>query len=133
MKWRWLVPWARYSEYWRQARKLLDPGFRPGAMMAYRPMLQKKTRTLLTRLLASPDEWEAHIERLVIFLLRSPTCLIIRQCFSLQGELILAITYGYEVKERHDRKLDAARQLAKLTSELALPGALLVNELPLRA
>lgn len=45
----------------------------------------------------------------------------------------MAITYGYEVKERYDRKLCAARQLTTLTSESSLPGALLVNELPLRA
>ncbi|KAI9448698.1 cytochrome P450 [Lactarius psammicola] len=112
MQYWWLVPFARYSDFWRQARKVLDPGFRPGALMAHRPMVQTKTRTFLTRLLASPDEWEAHIERL-------------------QGELIFSITYGYDIKERHDRKLDAARQLAKLTSESALPGALLVNEIPL--
>ncbi|KAH8994576.1 hypothetical protein EDB92DRAFT_290801 [Lactarius akahatsu] len=63
MKMRWLVPFARYSEFWCQARKLLDPSFRPGALMAYRPMLQTKMRTLLTRPRASPDEWETHIER----------------------------------------------------------------------
>lgn len=79
--------------------------------MVYRPMLQTKTHTLLTRLLASPAEWEAHIERL-------------------QGELVMGITYGYEVKEHYDRKLDAAKQRAKLATETALPGALLVNELP---
>ena len=66
MKWGWLVPLARYAEFWRHARKLLDPGFRPGALMAYRPMIQMKTRTFLTRLLASPGEWEAHIERFVV-------------------------------------------------------------------
>ncbi|KAH9039865.1 cytochrome P450 [Lactarius pseudohatsudake] len=106
MKMRWLVPFARYFEFWGQARKLLCPSFRPGALMAYRPMLQTKMRTLLTRPLASPDEWETHIERLV------PARRV------------------YEVKERHNPKLDAARQLAKLASEFSLPGALLVNELP---
>jgi hypothetical protein len=45
----------------------------------------------------------------------------------------MAITYGYEVKGDDDRKLYAARELATLISKSALPGALLVNELPLRA
>jgi cytochrome P450 len=61
------MPFARSAEFWRHARRLLDPGFRPGALMAYRPMIQTKTRTFLTRLLASPSEWEAHIERFVVF------------------------------------------------------------------
>ena len=65
MKGGWLVPFARYSEFWRHSRKLLDPGFKPGALMVYHPMIQMKTRTLLTWLLASPGEWEAHIERFV--------------------------------------------------------------------
>ncbi|KAF8266320.1 cytochrome P450 [Lactarius quietus] len=112
MKLWWLVPFARYADFWRHARKLLDPAFRPGPMKAYRPLIQSKTHTFLTRLLACPGEWEAHIERL-------------------QGELVMAITYGYEVKEGHDRKLYAARELSTLASESALPGALLVNELPL--
>ena len=64
---------------------------------------------------------------------KSPTRLSIRENFRLQGELVMAITYGYEVKGNHDRKLDAARELSTLTSKSALPGALLVNELPLRA
>ena len=45
----------------------------------------------------------------------------------------MAITYGYEIKENNDRMICAARELATLISESALPGALLVNELPLRA
>ncbi len=65
MDWGWLVPFARFSGYWRQSRKLLDHCFRPGALGVYRPVLQTKTRVLLTRLLASPGDWEAHIERFV--------------------------------------------------------------------
>ena len=102
--------------------------------MVYRPMIQMKTRTLLTWLLANPGEWEAHIERFVVCSIKTTNmpkhC--IRQIFRLQGELVMAITYGYEVKGNYDRKLDAARELSTLTSKSALPGALLVNELPLR-
>jgi hypothetical protein len=48
----------------------------------------------------------------------------------MQGELILAMTYGYEPQGRNDRKVDIARQLIDLGSEVALPGSLLVNDLP---
>jgi hypothetical protein len=39
--------------------------------------------------------------------------LIIIPLLSFQGELILDMTYGYEVKGRHDRKLDISIQLNK--------------------
>jgi hypothetical protein len=48
----------------------------------------------------------------------------------MQGELILAMTYGYEPKGRNDRKVNIARQLSDFGSEVALPGSLLVNDLP---
>jgi len=48
------------------------------------------------------------------------------------GELILAMAYGYEVRSHNDRTVDVARKLAELGSDTALPGALLVNDLPFR-
>ena len=50
----------------------------------------------------------------------------------MQGELVLSMTYGYEVQGYSDRKVDAARRLAAIGSATALPGALLVNDLPFR-
>jgi len=58
--------------------------------------------------------------------------LIDSRLYSLQGELILAMTYGYEVRGRDDRKIDVARRMSDLGSATALPGALLVNDLPFR-
>ena len=49
---------------------------------------------------------------------------------SLSGSLILAMGYGYEVKELNDRKVQVAGKLVKVVSETALPGALLVNDIP---
>ena len=51
----------------------------------------------------------------------------------MQGELILAMTYGYEVSGRNDRKINAARKLSHVGTSNTLPGALLVNNLPFRA
>jgi hypothetical protein len=39
--------------------------------------------------------------------------------------------YGYEVKELNDRTVKAAKKMVQLMGEIALPGALLVNILPL--
>jgi len=61
MKWEWVLPVARYTEYWRRARKLLDRGLRPGAIVTYHPLLQTNTRVLLTQLLETSHDWEAHL------------------------------------------------------------------------
>ena len=44
--------------------------------------------------------------------------------------MILDMTYGYEVKGRHDKRLDVSKRLNDLAIAILLPGALLVNELP---
>ena len=62
MEWGWFLPAARNGETWRQGRKLLDRGLRPGAASAYRPMQESKARVLLTRILKEPKDWEAHVE-----------------------------------------------------------------------
>jgi hypothetical protein len=38
--------------------------------------------------------------------------------------------YGYEVKGIDDRKVKAAKNMVQLAGKIALPGALLVNDLP---
>jgi hypothetical protein len=52
--------------------------------------------------------------------------------YSLSGEQILAMVYGYEVQGRNDHKVNVAKEMASLVSETALPGVLLVNDIPLR-
>ena len=51
--------------------------------------------------------------------------------FSLQGELILAVTYGYQVRGSDDKIIDAAKRRNAFALEKILPGALLVNSIPL--
>jgi len=43
---------------------------------------------------------------------------------------VLAMGFGYEVKGLNDPKVNASRKLAQVVIETALPGALLVNDLP---
>jgi hypothetical protein len=62
MMWEWVVPFARYTKFWRQAHKVLDRGLRPGAVAAYRPVQQAKARALLFQLLSNSDDWETHLE-----------------------------------------------------------------------
>jgi len=51
----------------------------------------------------------------------------------MQGELILAMTYGYEVQGRNDKKIEASRRMSEHGGAVTLPGALLVNDLSFRA
>ena len=51
----------------------------------------------------------------------------------MQGELVLAMTYGYEVQGPDDRKIEIPRRMTELGGAVTLPGALLVNDLPFRA
>ncbi|KAH9981025.1 cytochrome P450 [Lactifluus volemus] len=111
VRWQWVVSSARYGEPYRLARKLLDRGLRPGAVAPHRTMQRSRAHALLNRVLEYPHEWESHIELM-------------------QGELILAMTYGYEPQGRNDRKIEIAKQLSSVGSQVALPGALLVNDLP---
>ena len=68
MKWERFVVFARYTESWRLARKLLDRSLRPATIAVYRPLLQTKAKFLLTQVLANPDEFEAHLYQFVAFL-----------------------------------------------------------------
>ncbi|KAI0289467.1 cytochrome P450 [Russula brevipes] len=112
MGWHWLVPAARSDDRWREARRLLDRSLRPGAIALYRPMQQTRAHALLSRLLANPHQWQAHIE---LF----------------QGELILAMTYGYELRHREDSMIDAVKRVTNFVTTKLLPGALLVNQIPI--
>lgn len=42
------------------------------------------------------------------------------------------MTYGYEVHQRDDEMLEAAKTMSSFGAPRVLPGALLVNDLPLR-
>jgi hypothetical protein len=75
----WALPLARYAEQWRLGRKLLDRSLGAGAASAYRPLQQAKGRLLLTRLLTNPQDWEAHLELLALFLRNYLGSLIIDQ------------------------------------------------------
>ena len=50
--------------------------------------------------------------------------------FSLQGELILAVTYGYEVHRHDDKLLDASRRRNKFAKEVVPLNASLLNGIP---
>ena len=54
----------------------------------------------------------------------------ISKLLSLQGEMILSLTYGYDAKGPEDPKIVVVKKMAQLAATTTLPGALLVNNLP---
>ncbi|KAI9448690.1 cytochrome P450 [Lactarius psammicola] len=108
----WLLPTTRMSEYWRGGRRLLDRSLGPGATASYRRMIEDNTRMFLGRLLEAPEDFFDHIGLL-------------------QGRLIMSLTYGYDLKDKNDRLIAAPVQTGELLSRVVLPGAVLVNHLPL--
>jgi hypothetical protein len=70
MKLEWVMGFARYTEFLRLERKLLDSSLRPANIAAYLPLLQTKAHVLLTQVLANPHEFEAHLNQFVAFLWR---------------------------------------------------------------
>jgi hypothetical protein len=130
MKWEWILAFSNYTESLRQARKLLERSLRPATIATYRPLLKTKAHVLLTHVLANPDELEAHLYQFVAFLWPRMVYLNIITLSSLSGSLILAMVYGYEVKGINDRNVTTPKKLVQLASKTALPGAILVNDLP---
>ncbi|KAI9445943.1 cytochrome P450 [Lactarius indigo] len=106
----WLFLLTRVGNGWRQGRRLLDRSLRPGATALHRQMIEEKTRVFLGQLLATPNGFREHIDLL-------------------QGNLIMRLTYGCDLKENDDI-LIPPRRTGKIMSQFALPGAALVNHLP---
>jgi len=91
---------------------MIDRGLRPVATASYRPMVQARVHVCLARLLENPHQWEDHIDLL-------------------QAELILAVTYGYQVHGCNDRMLYAPKRRNKFLVEENLLGTLPINHIPL--
>ena len=58
---------SRMNKSYREKRKLLERGLRPGTLPLYRPVLEARVHDFLVRVLAHPDELESHIHQFVGF------------------------------------------------------------------
>ncbi|KAH9016885.1 cytochrome P450 [Lactarius hengduanensis] len=106
----WAFFLARMGKYWREGRKLLDRGLRPGATALHRRLIEEKTRVFLGQLLATPNGFREHINLL-------------------QGKLVMRLTYGYDLKENDDI-LAPPKRIGDILKQFVLPATPLVNHLP---
>jgi len=107
----WPLFFTGMTETWRKGRKILDRSLRHGEMMSYRQMMQEKTQEFLAQLYANPKDFYSRVELL-------------------QGKLIMSLTYGYDLKDG-DKILEAPVQVSDIMTPLILPGAALVDYIPI--
>jgi hypothetical protein len=112
---------------WKNALALLNPGERfrsyrkeihrvigtPGYLKHFHPVLEAEARKFLRRVLKGPEELAEAV--------RDST-----------GAVILKITHGYDVRERDDPLVALADRATEQFSMACLPGAFLVDVLPIR-
>jgi hypothetical protein len=89
-------------------------------------MIEEKTHSFLAKLLASPEDFRHHVELSVLYF--HSIVKLLTPC-SLQGRLIMSLTYGYDLKDEDDM-IAAPTQTIEILSRVVLPGAALVNYIP---
>ncbi|KAG0709796.1 cytochrome P450 [Suillus ampliporus] len=81
------------------------------AMDIYHPIEEIETRRFLKRVLAKPDQLQAHVRHTA-------------------GAIILRISHGYEVDENNDPFIDLADRALDQFSQSSAPGAFIVDIVP---
>ncbi|KAG7440108.1 cytochrome P450 [Guyanagaster necrorhizus] len=112
MGWDFSFGLMEYGNEWRAQRRLFQQEFNPTAAERYRPCELKATHELLRRLLDDPNKFIAHIRHLA-------------------GSTILSIAYGLEVRPENDPYVLAAEAGLCSLAKAAVPGAFLVDSIPL--
>ncbi|KAK0452985.1 cytochrome P450 [Desarmillaria tabescens] len=97
---------------WRSQRRLFQQEFNPVAVERYHQCELKATHELLRRLLDNPNKFIEHIRHLA-------------------GSTILSIAYGLEVLPENDPYILAAEAGLYSLAKAAVPGAFLVDSIPL--
>ncbi|KAG1889792.1 cytochrome P450 [Suillus fuscotomentosus] len=106
------LPYLRYGERFRSFRKNFHRALGSrAALVVYHPIEEMETHRFLKRVLAKPDQLQAHIRHTA-------------------GAIILRICYGYEVKENKDPLVDIAERTLDEFSRHAYIGEFMVDFLP---
>ena len=129
------VAFARYGDYSRRQRRLMNQALGPGPIRTYQPLIEEETNTLLRRILADPTDYLAHIRRYVFrqhVIPRSSSLRWFRLRYA--GGLTLNAVYGYHPKAKDDEFLKLANESVDiLSNEIASGGGVWpVDVLPLR-
>ncbi|KAG0703346.1 cytochrome P450 [Suillus ampliporus] len=101
-----------YGDHFRQQRKYFHRaiGSRT-ALDIYKPIEELETHRFLKRVLAKPDQLQAHVRHTA-------------------GAIILRISHGYEVNDSNDPFIDLAERVVNQFSQFTAPGAFMVDIIP---
>ncbi|KAG2138517.1 cytochrome P450, partial [Suillus clintonianus] len=106
------LAYLRYGERFRLFRKNCHRVFGSrAAVVVYYPIEEIETHRLLKRVLAKPDQLQAHLRHTA-------------------GAIILRICYGYEVKDENDPLVDLAERSLDEFSRYGITGDFIVDFLP---
>ncbi|KAG0702321.1 cytochrome P450 [Suillus ampliporus] len=112
--WKYTLGLVPYGDRFRRSRKHFRIIGSRAALDIYNPMEEVETHRFLKRVLANPDQLQAHIRHTA-------------------GAIILRISHGYEVKENDDPFVDLADRALDQFSQSTAPGAFMVDIMPLLA
>ncbi|KAF7978447.1 hypothetical protein HWV62_638 [Athelia sp. TMB] len=112
MGWSWNTAMLPYNDEWRAQRRHFHGEFDGRAISKHYPPILRSTQELLQRLLNTPEQWQSHIRHLV-------------------GATILDVAYGIEVLPVNDPYVHTAEAAFASVSEAMIPGAFLVDVLPI--
>ncbi|EPQ51330.1 cytochrome P450 [Gloeophyllum trabeum ATCC 11539] len=101
-----------YGERWRKERRTFHQHFHQGVVDRYQPTQIREARRCLNRLLADPDDFLHHL----------------RHTFA---AAVMNIAYGIDVLTKDDPYITTAEIAIGSLSESSVPGAFLVNQIPI--
>ncbi|KZP16288.1 cytochrome P450 [Athelia psychrophila] len=112
MGWGWSLAFLNYGDEWRAHRRLAVKGFDAQAIPTFNLAFTRHAHGLLHRLLESPSAWQEHVRHQV-------------------GAMIIEISYGLDVLPKNDPFIEAADKGVASVATAFMPGAFLVNTLPI--
>ncbi|KAF9558598.1 cytochrome P450 [Agrocybe pediades] len=111
MGWDWLFSSMPYGEAWKERRRIFQSYFHPNNTALFRPCQLKFVREMLPRILKSPNDL-LPISRHTI------------------GAIAMSLAYGLNIKPENDPFIKLAEEAAGTISAVAVPGAFLVDMIP---
>ncbi|KAI0029081.1 cytochrome P450 [Vararia minispora EC-137] len=107
------IPLTTVGREWRERRRVMENCFKPAAMREYRGLQTQKVLKLLRHVLEKPNDIADHTREYT-------------------GAFILDVVYGYDVQSVDDHFVKINEELQAVVPYTVLPGALIVNTLPIR-
>ncbi|KAI0027362.1 cytochrome P450 [Vararia minispora EC-137] len=120
------IPMTTAGREWRERRRVFEDHFKPAATRKYRHVQTQKIVNLLKCIVDKPDGIDDHTREHVLFSLYY--CSLFT---AYTGAIILDVVYGYDVKTRDDHFIKINEDVMSILPYLTLPGALIVNTLPI--